>query len=104
MDQNTQTILVFNADLQRESPHTLTIDGNGEVILTCTENGRFLKFPKGTTADELRALLTEHKNANEGQISVASIEAAQEELISALAGTEPDTSATPQGPVEDPIP
>lgn len=85
-EKKQKTILVFSAELQKETEHTVDIDGAGEVLLTCTETGRFLKFPRGTSAEELKALLAKHKEANEGQISQASIEADKENLIKDLLG------------------
>ena len=84
-----KTILAFSAELQCETPHTLDIDTNGEIVLTCTETGRSLKYAPGTTPEKLKELLAAHKAANEGQITTAAIEAQKEELLSALAD-EPD--------------
>ena len=78
------TITMFDAELQRDAEHTLTVDGNGEVVLTSVETGRFVKLPKGTTPDELKAYVEAHKAANMGQVSVASIEAKEQELLSAF--------------------
>lgn len=81
---DTKKVLVFNAELQKETEHTLDIDGNGEIVLTCVENGHFIKFPAGTTADQLKVLLVVHKQQNEGQLSVAAIDAEKQKLIDAL--------------------
>lgn len=83
MSEETKTILVFSAELQREVPHTLDIDGNGEVLLTCIETGRSLKYPAGTTAAQLKVMLAEHKAANQGQITQEKLD---EEKAALLAG------------------
>ena len=100
MEKEIKTIEVFCATEQIETPHVIDIDGNGEVILTCTtqhgvdENekpilcGRFLKFPAGTTAETLKELLATHKKVNEGQVSVEGIEKEKEALIEGLTETE----------------
>lgn len=87
-----KTILAFNADLQREAEHTLDIDQNGEIVLTCVENGRFLKFPAGTSADDLKALLAKHKEENEGQVTVEAMEAKKAEILEALAPETPEAT------------
>lgn len=83
MEKETK-ILVFNAGLQKETEHVLDIDGAGEIVLTCTETGRVLKFPKGTTGAELKVLLAEHKAVNEGDITVEAIEEQKAKLIEDL--------------------
>ncbi len=80
-----KTILVFCAHEQKETEHTLDIDGAGEIVLTCG-CGRFLKFPKGTTAEDLKGLLEKHKASNAGQISVEAMEAQKAELLAELGG------------------
>lgn len=89
-----KTIKVFCADQQAETDHTIDINGSGEIILSCVANtgtekepvecGRSLKFPKGTDAKGLKKALATHKAHNEGQISVASIEAEKAKLIAEL--------------------
>lgn len=86
-----QTILVFCAECQKEVPHTIDIDGNGEIVLTSEVTGKFLKFPKGTTGAELKVLLEKHKEDNQGQISVAKLEAHKAQLLADLKGA--DTAA-----------
>ncbi len=91
---NENTILVFCAHEQKETKHSIDIDGAGEILLTCLGNvgtdeaseacGRFLKYPKGTTAEELQGHLLTHKASNEGQISTAALEAEKAKLIDAL--------------------
>jgi len=89
-----KTIQVFCVNEQTETPHRLDIDGNGELVVTCTSNigteetpatcGRFLKFPKGITSEELKVRLQAHKESNHGQVSVQQIEAQKEELLKGL--------------------
>lgn len=85
MSTELPKIIAFSAELQRDTEHTVDIDGNGEVIVTCTETGRFLKFPAGTTGAELKDLLAKHKADNSGQITQASIDERKAELIKDLA-------------------
>jgi len=85
MSDEQKTILVFNASLQKETEHSIDIDGNGEIVLTCIENGRFIKFPAGTTAEQLKELLAAHKESNHGQVTQEALDAQKEELISKLA-------------------
>jgi hypothetical protein len=77
-------VLVFNADLQKETEHTVDVDDNGEIVLTCSENGRTLKFPAGTTGAQLKQLLAKHKKANEGQKTVAALDAKKAALLADL--------------------
>lgn len=73
MQQETKKITVFCANEQAETPHTFEIDGVGEVVFTC-ECGRFIKYPKETTVEELKAHIVKHKEVNIGQISQASLD------------------------------
>lgn len=77
------TLIVFCANEQADTEHTLDIDQNNEIVLTCA-CGRFLKFPAGTSADVMSGLLEKHKEANEGQVSVASIDEQKAELVNGL--------------------
>lgn len=56
-----ETIDVYNATLGKVTPHTKVIDNNGEVVLTCTENGHFIKFPDEI---ELDKYIEEHNFVN----------------------------------------
>jgi hypothetical protein len=97
----TKTINVFCAGEQEETSHTLDIDNNGELVLTCVTDlrteeelkdkesepklcGRFLKYPKGTTPDELKDLIEVHRYQNEGQITTESIEKEKEKILEAF--------------------
>lgn len=89
-----KTILVFCAREQKATAHTLDIDGNGEIILTCTANvgteeksescGRFIKLPKDTTSAELKTYIAAHQTANEGHITQESLDAKKAELMAGL--------------------
>lgn len=81
--ENQKTVSMFCANEQAETEHTVEIDGNGEIVLTC-ECGRFIKLPEGTDAEGLKTFVQAHKEANEGQRSVESIEKAKEELLAGL--------------------
>lgn len=78
------TIQMFDASLQRECDHTVDIDGNGEVVLTSVESGRFVKLPKGTDADGVRAYIAAHRSANEGQVTQEMIEEQKAAILAGL--------------------
>lgn len=82
--EDKKAILMFCANDQRETEHTLDIDGNAEVVLTCVECGRFQKLPAGTTAEDIKVFVEKHKASNEGQITTASIEAEKAQLLEGL--------------------
>lgn len=75
---------MFSAELQRDSEHTLEIDSNGEIVLTCTETGRFIKFPGTSTVESMKAQMEAHRVANVGQVTLTSIEAKKSELLAGL--------------------
>ena len=75
---------MFCANEQKETEHVLDIDGNGEIVLTCSDCGRFVKLPKGTDAEGVKKFIESHKVANEGQLSVEAMEAEKERLLEAL--------------------
>lgn len=81
--EEQKTIQMFCANDQVEMAHSLDIDGNGEIVLTCS-CGRFQKLPAGTDADGVRAFVEAHKAANEGQRSVESLEAEKAKLLEEL--------------------
>ncbi|HYD35549.1 MAG TPA: hypothetical protein VD999_05755 [Vitreimonas sp.] len=58
--------LIFNAQLQKETTHTLEVDDNNEIVATCTETGRQLKFPNVSEA-EFDVLVAKHNESNVGQ-------------------------------------
>lgn len=76
-------ISAYCAGEQKETSHKLDIDMNGEITLSCISEGcaRFLKFPKGTTAETLKEHLAKHKASNEGQVTVEQLEKEKEELL-----------------------
>lgn len=88
--------MVFNAELQKETPHTISLNpnGDGEIIFTCTETGRAIKVPAGLSKEEVDAFLVKHKEANVGQVSMEEYQKQEQELIDLLADSE----------VEDPTP
>lgn len=93
MNEEAKKVVMFCAAEQTDTDHTLEIDGNGEIVLTC-DCGRFVKLPRDTTPDQLKAYIEAHKAANEGQISVASIEAKRAELLGAFdAPIEPEAAS-----------
>lgn len=95
---NKTSIKVFCAAEQKDTEHLLDIDGNSELVLTCTDNvgteespsicGRFLKFPRGTTPAQLQEYVSAHHTGNRGQVSVESQEAEKAKLLAAFRETE----------------
>lgn len=77
---------MFCANEQTDTDHTLDIDGNGEVVLTCA-CGRFIKLPADTTPESLTAYVEAHKASNEGQITVEAMETRKAELLGELVST-----------------
>lgn len=80
----TQKIVMFDASLQRECDHTIDIDGNGEIVLTSVESGSFVKLPADTDAAGLASFVAAYKSANEGQVSIASLEQKKAALLAGL--------------------
>lgn len=74
---------MFCANEQADTLQKLDVDGNGEIVLTC-ECGRFTKFPADTDSELLKVYIAEHRAANFGQITMASIEEKKAELIQGL--------------------
>lgn len=83
--EEVKKISVFCANEQSETEHTLDINGVGEIVLECA-CGRFLKLPKGTDAEGVKAFIEAHKQANEGQITKESIEEEKKKLLDELVG------------------
>lgn len=95
-----ETINVFCANEQKETPHSLDVDSNQEIILTCNSQvvvskdadnndvlrpcGRFIKYPAKTTAEDLKKHIQIHKESNIGQVSIESLEKQKKELLEGL--------------------
>lgn len=112
MDDSNKAVSMFCAEQQQDTPHSLVVDGNGEIVLTCLADGvvtytveggertphaspcgRFIKLPADSTADDVKVYLEAHKAANQGQISQDSIEAKRVELLEGLADVLVDAPA-----------
>lgn len=65
-----KTITIYCAKCQAETAHSGSVDFNGEIVLTCTSCEGFVKLPAGMSTDEYKTLLAEHKEVNEGQVSL----------------------------------
>jgi hypothetical protein len=74
----------FCANCQQQTEHAVTIDANNEMVFTC-DCGRFFKLnPEGLSKDDVQAALDQHHAANEGQLPMEQIEAAQSALLDEL--------------------
>ncbi len=58
---------IFDASEQKEMEHSLEVDSQTGEIIATSESGRALKFPAGLSKKQFTRLLSEHKEANEGQ-------------------------------------
>lgn len=63
--ENKQTKNAFCAQCQEETDHTVEVDHNGEILMTC-ECGRFQKFASGMTAKAVNDDLGRRKKASSG--------------------------------------
>lgn len=75
-----KTKKAFCAIEQLDKDHEVTIDQNGEYLFRC-DCGAFFKLPADFTKEQIAAHLKEYKEANEGQLSQAAIEAENEEKL-----------------------
>ena len=57
---STNTLEIFNVALQEVTDWTVDVDGSGEVILTCTADGHFVKFPADATVEDIKAWVADH--------------------------------------------
>jgi hypothetical protein len=85
MENKPLKIMAFNAQTQRDEPHTVTMDVAGEYVFTA-EDGSFLKFPATFTKKDIEKALKAHKEANTGQVSMAKVEAENNKKLGALKG------------------
>ncbi len=64
---------IFCANDQIEIAHDLGVSQSGEVVATCTQCGRVLKFSAKSTVEEFESQIALHKVQNEGQVTQESI-------------------------------
>ena len=76
------TANIFDASIQKEVPHKLEVDQNGEIVATSTESDRSIKFPSGLTHAQFEKAIADHKKGTEGQqvISKEELEAREADL------------------------
>ena len=79
-----KNILMFDASIQKICEHEVTVDGNGEYVITSIESGRFTKLPADTTAEELNTNLQEHNAGNTDQVSMEQVEVKAAEIVDEL--------------------
>lgn len=77
---------IFCANEQIATPHKGEVDGNGEFVFTCQNEGcgRFIKFPSDVTPEQFNQLLDLHEQHNTGQVSVEVQNKKLEALLGAL--------------------
>jgi DICT domain-containing protein len=100
---------VFNTRTQQLEDVTWSTDKNNEVLATF-EDGTFVKFPAGTTMTDLKALVKQHKVANEGQEIISPEQEAEmlkqreqsEKLVEKLNGNAMPTEDKTHAPTDDP--
>jgi hypothetical protein len=78
-----KTLSFFCANEQDDTDHTVDIDHNGEVVLSCG-CGRFIKLPADTTPESLQAYVVAHREANMGQVTQEEVDSKKAELLNAL--------------------
>jgi uncharacterized Zn finger protein len=71
---------IFCAGCQDVKEHELAASSSGEVVATCPECGRVLKFPAGIDKTSFEKAIEAHEEANKGQVSLESIESTLAEL------------------------
>lgn len=81
---------MFDASTQKISEHEVTVDGNGEYVITSLESGRFTKLPSTLTADELNKYIQEHNVGNTDQVSMEQIETKAAEMVDELQAIAPE--------------
>lgn len=88
-----KTYLVFDASLQKEVPHTAELV-KGEIVLTSTESGRFIKIDASLTPEQIKEVIAKHKVNNEGLVPIDEAKIAEEQkaqedgMVDALSGLE----------------
>lgn len=65
---------------QKDTEHEVTIDANGDYVLTCP-CGSFFKLPGTNDKKANDAALESHKAENEGKITLAALEKINEEKL-----------------------
>lgn len=85
---------IFNATTQQVEPAELTVDKNNDIVATF-DDGSFLKFPAGMTAEEFTEHIAAVQVHNEGQeVITPEMEAAKDaERAASLALIADDTEA-----------
>lgn len=86
-----KTKLLFCANDQKETNHGLSLSPSGEIVMTC-ECGRSVKMPAGLDKEGIDAYVKNHKEQNEGQVSVE----AQEKMLDEISDTKVEQPAVEQ--------
>jgi hypothetical protein len=75
-----KTRIAFNATTQTEEEAIVTIDANGEYVFTF-EDKSFFKLPGDLDKKGIADALATYKAHNEGQVTAAAIEEANQEKL-----------------------
>lgn len=76
-----KVITAFNAITQKDEEAVVTIDNNGEFVFTFADKS-FFKLPGDLSKKELMEALQKEKEMNEGQVSMAKLEAENNKKLS----------------------
>lgn len=76
-----KVITAFNAITQKDEEAVVTVDHNGEFVLTF-EDESFLKFPGDMTKKQIEDSLVKHKEMSEGVVTTAEVEAQNDKKLS----------------------
>lgn len=106
-EPQTSLITIFCAKEQKQTPHTLEKDGNGEFLFTCADCGLFFKLPAGTTTEGYEAYIQKYEESNKGQVDTSKTDATIADILNKhgnsgeAAGQQPvqseTTPVTPEG-------
>lgn len=66
---------------QKETDHIVTIDANGEFVLTCSSCKSFIKLPGELKKEDIDKTLDAHKKENEGKVTLEAQEKINDEKL-----------------------
>lgn len=72
---------IFCTKEQKETDHVVTIDANGEFVLTCSSCKSFIKLPGELKKEDIDKALKAHKDENEGKVTLEAQEKINDEKL-----------------------